>query len=203
MSIFLTSDLHFGQRNIIRLGKGRPFDNIQEHDQALIDNWNSVVKAGDLVYVLGDFSIETNIDNIRKPLSKLCGQKILILGNHDHKKVHLQLRMEKLWQAVYEYTSIKAIMEGDQKVYFRLFHMPILEFDGAFKNWRKNEKYIHAYGHIHNANNYDEIYKTLGFPAVHIGVDTSDTFPNTKAYSPIRLEDVYAKAKTFIKNGDI
>ena len=35
---------------------------------------------------------------------------------------------------------------------------------------------------------------------VHIGVDTSDTFPNTKAYTPIRIEDVYEKAKTFIDN---
>lgn len=198
MTTFLTSDLHFGHRNILHIGKGRPFKTIEEHDRALIDNWNSVVTSGDLVYVLGDFSIETNVDEIRKPLSKLNGQKILILGNHDRKKVHNQLRAENLWQAVYDYTSIKADMPDGKKVFFRLFHTPILEFDGAFKNYRASEKYIHCYGHIHNANNYDDIYKQLGFPAVHIGVDTSDVFPNTKPYTPIRLEDVYERAKTFI-----
>ena len=198
MTTFLTSDLHFGHRNILHIGKGRPSKTIEEHDQALIDNWNSVVTSGDLVYVLGDFSIETNVDEIRKPLSKLNGQKILILGNHDRKKIHNQLRAENLWQAVYDYTSIKADMPDGKKVFFRLFHTPILEFDGAFKNYRASEKYIHCYGHIHNANNYDDIYKHLGFPAVHIGVDTSDVFPNTKPYTPIRLEDVYERAKTFI-----
>ena len=198
MSIFLTSDLHFGHRNILHIGKGRPFKTIEEHDKALIDNWNSIVKSGDLVYVLGDFSIEHTIDKIREPLSKLVGQKILILGNHDRKKIHLQLKNEGLWQAIYEYTSIKANMPDGQKVFFRLFHTPILEFDGAFKNYRPTEKYMHAYGHIHNANNYDNIYKSLGFPAVHIGIDTSDEFPNTKAYTPILLENVYERAKTFL-----
>lgn len=198
MTTFLTSDLHFGHRNIIHIGKGRPFTTIEEHDKALIDNWNSVVTPGDLVYILGDFSIETNVDEIRKPLSKLNGQKILILGNHDRKKVHAQLRAENLWQGIYDYTSIRFQAPDGQKVFFRLFHTPILEFDGAFKNHRPAEKYMHAYGHIHNANNYDAIYKELGFPAVHIGVDTSDEFPNTKPYTPIRLEDVYERAKTFL-----
>lgn len=201
MTTFLTSDLHFGHRNILHIGKGRPFKTIEEHDQVLIDNWNSVVASGDLVYVLGDFSIETSIDKIREPLRKLNGQKILILGNHDRKKIHMQLRTENLWQAVYDYTSIRFQAQDGQKVFFRLFHTPILEFDGAFKNYRTGEKYMHAYGHIHNANNYDEIYKQLGFPAVHVGVDTSDVFPNTKPYTPIRLEDVYERAKTFIIPG--
>lgn len=199
MTTFLTSDLHFGHRAIIRLGKGRPFETIQAHDKALINNWNSVVKPGDLIYVLGDFSIETTIENIRPYLQKLNGNKYLILGNHDRKRIHAQLRTENLWQAVYEYTTIKAIMPDNQKVFFRLFHYPILEHDGAFKNQRTVEKYMHCYGHIHNANDYDAIYKELGFPAVHIGVDTSDRFPNTKPYTPIRLEDVYERAKTFLK----
>ena len=199
MNIFLTSDLHFGHRNIIRIGKGRPFDSIQEHDEALIENWNSVVKPGDLVYVLGDLSIETTIDEIRKPLSRLNGAKHLILGNHDRKKIHLQLRDENLWQSVREYGSIKFDAADGTKVFIRMMHFPILEFDGAFKNYRCKEKYIHCYGHIHNANDYDAIYKELGFPAVHIGVDTSDKFPNTKPYTPINVEDVYTRAMTFIK----
>ena len=199
MEIFLTSDLHFGHRKIIRLGKGRPFDSIEEHDAALIKNWNSVVKPGDLVYVIGDFSIETTIENIRKPLLQLNGAKHLILGNHDRKQIHTQLRNENLWQSVSEYKTIKFNAEDGTKVFARLMHFPILEFDGAFKNYRTKEKYIHCYGHIHNANNYDVAYQTLGFPAVHIGVDTSDTFPNTNAYTPINIKDVYTKAMTFIK----
>ena len=40
--IFYIADLHLGHSNIIRLSK-RPFNNVAEMDNALIDNWNKVV----------------------------------------------------------------------------------------------------------------------------------------------------------------
>ena len=77
-------------------------------------------------------------------------------------------------------------MNDYEEITIILKHFPILEFDGAF---RKDS--IHLYGHIHDINNYDDIYNKLGFKAAHIGVDTSSNFKNTAKYSPINIEDIW------------
>ena len=51
--IWIISDTHFQHENILKFEPTRPGSTIQEHDEALIDNWNSVVKPGDKVYHLG------------------------------------------------------------------------------------------------------------------------------------------------------
>lgn len=82
---FLISDTHFGHKGVTEFlrndgSKLRPFSTVEEMDEALIENWNSIVRPEDKVYHLGDFCIN------RKALKighKLNGTKILIKGNHD------------------------------------------------------------------------------------------------------------------------
>ena len=50
---FYISDLHFGHTNCLAFDN-RPFSTIAEHDAELIRRWNSVVRPGDIVYILGD-----------------------------------------------------------------------------------------------------------------------------------------------------
>lgn len=76
--IFFTSDSHFGHANIIRYA-GRPFNNVNEMDQVLIDNWNSVVTNKDIVYHLGDFSFGP----APLYLNQLNGTKYFVRGNHE------------------------------------------------------------------------------------------------------------------------
>lgn len=191
MTIWFTSDLHFGHRSIITLGKGRPFSSIEEHDNALISNWNRVVKPNDLVYVLGDFSLRGYRDYLEDILGQLNGAKHLILGNHDKIKEHAEFKNKGLWQSIRDYHTIKYNSKNGEHFKFILSHFPILEFDGAYRSYA-----IHLYGHIHNMINYDKIYQDLGYKAVHIGVDTSSEFPNTLPFSPISIEDIITRVKT-------
>lgn len=56
MTLWFTADHHFGHANIIEY-TNRPFDNVEQMDEALITAWNDVVEDGDLVYHLGDFTL--------------------------------------------------------------------------------------------------------------------------------------------------
>ena len=49
-------------------------------NEALIDNWNSVVKKNDKVYHLGDVAFGKH--NLHY-LDRCNGNKVLIMGNHD------------------------------------------------------------------------------------------------------------------------
>lgn len=75
------SDTHFGHKNILEYEKSyRPFDEIEEMNEVLIDRWNSVVCNHDIIYHLGDFCFGRNSLEIAK---RLNGKKKLVLGNHD------------------------------------------------------------------------------------------------------------------------
>ena len=80
MTKWFTSDLHFGHRNVIPYCN-RPFKDVEEMHKGLIEIWNNTVQEGDLVYVLGDFSLNKKYSREILPLLK--GNKILVPGNHD------------------------------------------------------------------------------------------------------------------------
>lgn len=84
MNVFITSDHHFFHRKIISFFD-RPFRNIQEMNEVLIQKWNNKVKDGDLVFHLGDFAVCWNYKTIKEIKDRLNGNIILILGNHDNK----------------------------------------------------------------------------------------------------------------------
>ena len=78
-------DTHLGHANIITFkdndgNRIRPFDSIEAHDAALIDNFNALVKPEDRVYFLGDLAF--NRTNLAK-IHLFNGRKKLIKGNHD------------------------------------------------------------------------------------------------------------------------
>jgi len=82
MSVFFTADLHLNHKAIIDHCH-RPFASVEEMDATLIDNINSVVTRGDLLYIVGDFSLGNRavVEAQRKRIN--CAQVFLIRGNHD------------------------------------------------------------------------------------------------------------------------
>ncbi len=90
---YFTADLHLNHLNKRDTGIidycNRPFDNIREMNDILIDNWNSVVSDEDIVIHNGDFCFG-NQNLFEKYKSRLNGNKIFIKGNHDRNNVKIQ-----------------------------------------------------------------------------------------------------------------
>lgn len=117
---------HFGHKNIIKLAD-RPFVSIDEMNEKLIDNWNSVVKPGDTVYHLGDFSFKGKKNEEYEKL--LNGTLIKIQGNHDPDG----------WGIPY----LEVNVDGTRTV---LMHYPIQEWNG----WYRGAVHLHAHTHQKN-----------------------------------------------------
>jgi len=80
MTIFFTSDHHFGHYNVIKYCN-RPFTSVQQMDEIMILKWNETVLPEDEIYYLGDFAMKSFL--VPKILPRLNGRKYLIMGNHD------------------------------------------------------------------------------------------------------------------------
>lgn len=85
-NIFLCSDHHFGHVGVTQflckdgVTKLRPFSTVEEMDEYMISQHNSVVRPNDKVYFLGDFTFSKKNMHIA---ARLNGDKVLIKGNHD------------------------------------------------------------------------------------------------------------------------
>lgn len=89
-NVFFIGDTHFGHKDILKyeanhrqyreIGSSRPFRDIDEHDEYLVQEWNKVVGDKDIVYVMGDFCFGRSNISIA---GCLAGRKRLIMGNHD------------------------------------------------------------------------------------------------------------------------
>jgi len=128
-----TSDTHFGHRNIIKYSN-RPFKDVEEMDEALIRNWNSVVGPEDDIYHLGDFAMgKTPAPAI---LARLNGNKHLIWGNHDSD----QVRADPLWASAQPMLEIR--LDGH---FIVLCHY-------AMKVWNKSHRgSLMFHGHSHGS----------------------------------------------------
>lgn len=172
--IYFIADTHFGHENILKLSQ-RPFNNIQEHDETLIHNWNNIIHKKDEVYILGDLVMSNDGQYANQLLAKLNGKKYLIVGNHDD-----YLNDPKFNKSLFEW--IKPYHEFKYNhIRFVLFHYPILEWNGFYKNT------IHLYGHVHNTN-VDYFRRTLDKRALNVGVDMT-------GFRPISIDEVIETTK--------
>lgn len=127
--VFVTADTHFRHRNILRFEPvARPFSTIEEHDQAIVDRWNAVVRPRDTVWHLGDVLFGRQSFEILRGLN---GIKKLVLGNHDHYPTLLYLE---------HFTRVCGVAELRHCV---LTHVPV--HPNQFGRYRAN---IH--GHLHS-----------------------------------------------------
>ena len=80
---FFTADQHYGHKRIIEPDYcDRPFESIEEMDEALIANHNAVVKPGDIVFHVGDFALVPRA-RVQGYIDQLNGNHVFIRGSHD------------------------------------------------------------------------------------------------------------------------
>lgn len=160
--IFFTSDTHFDHESIIRLSK-RPFQTVTEMNEALIANWNAVIRDQDTVWHLGDFCIGSD-EPASTFASRLNGTIHLIQGNHDDRTVR---------DCAASFASIdtmKSISVDGQHIF--LCHYPLREWNRAWRgSW-------HLFGHVHGRLDNEPRSKSLD-----VGVDSRN-------YRPVSFEEI-------------
>ena len=170
--LYFTADTHFYHANIINICK-RPFADVEQMNVALIQNWNSCVNYDDEIYILGDFMFKDGI-KANNLLQRLNGKKYLIKGNHDR-----FIEEETFIKSNFEWIKDYYVLNY-QRTKIVLFHYPIVEWDGYFKDT------IHLHGHVHNCMRSADQQKrvsVLGKKAVNVGVDVNN-------FKPISIEKI-------------
>lgn len=163
MNIFFTSDHHFYHKNILKMQpEDRPFVDIDEMTEILIERHNSVVGKLDHVYFLGDFSF-TNVKNTVSILERMNGRKFLVYGNHDRVMKHKDIEPFFEWRKQYYELNIKGFgYKGYAPLV--LFHFPIERWN------RKTYGSYHLFGHVHTDSYDDEL-------RLNVGIDSHNLTP--------------------------
>ena len=164
--IWVTSDLHFGHNRDF-LWEPRGFNSIYEMNDAIIENWNSIVDMEDDIYVLGDVMLgnnEAGIDMIKQ----LKGNIHLIRGNHD-----TDSRME-LYNNCY---NIVEITEG-QFLRYNGYHFYLSHYPCLTANWDGDrplkKRIISLCGHVHTKDRFYDMNKGIIY---HCELDAHNIYP--------------------------
>ena len=141
-NVRVIGDLHFYDPNIIKMGP-RDFESVEQMNQYMIDEWNSVTGEHDTVIVNGDFIdlLHCSIEQAYAIIDQLKGKIVLILGNHDivHEQV---LRNYGPRLEVIPYTIVK-----DE--FWIISHEPQYVSTAA--------PYANVYAHVHMNPTYKDV----------------------------------------------
>ena len=168
-NIFLIADTHFGHKGVCEFlnedgSKLRPFENSDEMDEILVQNWNSVVKPSDKVYHLGDVVINRKA---LPTLKRLNGEKVLIKGNHDIFRIE-------------EYLEYFKDVRGTHKLdSYILSHIPI--HPHSIARWASGN--IH--GHLHS-----NVVEVAVGTEVLVGLGNQDIYAPDDRYICVSVEQI-------------
>lgn len=173
MKIWIISDTHFNHKNIIQY-ENRPFNSIDEMNDAMIKRWNSVVSPDDIVYHLGDVGLG-NESSLKWIIPSLNGHKILVRGNHDQKSKNFYI------DCGFEEVRPSFIEEHEGvKIFFS--HRP------DTRPGNQHDTYdMHFYGHVH-AKEYHGAFPTIARNGACLCVERWD-------YTPVELNKVIEMCK--------
>jgi calcineurin-like phosphoesterase family protein len=167
--IWITADQHWNHAGIIRLAN-RKFDDINHLNEHMISEWNAVVRAGDDVYHLGDFT--RDLDDALALLLRLNGRISIIRGNHDRWIGDLE-EDNRLSVDLTILPPLARLNFNHTKIW--LSHYPLRAWEGSFKGS------MHVYGHTHNTLEADRLPRSMD-----IGVDAV-------GFRPLSIEAIWRR----------
>ena len=176
MSIFITSDEHYGHERIITLAV-RPFTTVEEMNETIIARHNKKVpnNKGQLTIHVGDMFWQTmTFPEADAILRRLHGRHAFIFGNHDE----LVEKYPSPFAAVFDWVVGSNKASGSEIIKWNKHKITLNHY--AQRVWDGSHKgHWHVYGHSHGA------LAGLG-KSFDIGVDSHD-------FSPWSLEEIEAE----------
>lgn len=170
METFFVSDTHFFHKNIIEYQRSSWCSSVEEMNDVLISNWNSVVSPHDIVWHLGDFAF-AGITRLRDLLLRLHGHIHLVPGNHDDPKVWQKLHDDGIVQLHRPIKNLKLQTAPSSHTRAVLCHFPIESWaDCHLGSW-------HLHGHSHGSS------RTFG-RRLDVGIDAHEH------HRPLHLDEV-------------
>ena len=152
---FFVADLHHRHKNICKFTNRHLVTTQANHDAWLVEIWNSQVRKGDFVYILGDVSFSHSFEEIATWLDKLNGQKFIVKGNHDQSDILNELLAANVITAWDNYKEIKI-----KDVKTCMMHFPIASWN------QQGRGSFHLHGHSHGS------YKGEG-RILDVGIDSA------------------------------
>lgn len=194
-NVWVISDTHFSHKQILsfrdakgNLNRGSKFSNVNEMNEYMLHQWNSVVKTGDRVYHLGDVFMGAKED-FSTLWPKFNGRKNLICGNHDDIKYIANggfFSKIQLWRMMPEFglvlshvpihkSSIKKNIRDDKLTDFQKFMKRNLPYV-TDKLGINRKTLLNVHGHTHEHGSPKGPYKS-------VCVELTD-------YTPINIEEL-------------
>lgn len=192
MSCFWTSDLHLGHRMVSEI---RGFESPDIHDQVLADNWDEVVRKDDIIYIIGDLTLQ-NPAAVVEWVNARPGRKRLICGNHD--SCHpMHRRYHRTMPAYLEMFETVMPFERRRFGYLNVLmsHFPYQgagegerELEERYPQWRLPDLGLPLlHGHTHSSN----ILSTGRM--IHVGLDAHHLAPVSESTIAMYLEQLPAQ----------
>lgn len=169
--IWFTSDTHFGHARVLEFCE-RPWETIEQMNEALVARINACVAPTDELYVLGDFSYKITSDEAAEIRSRInCESIHLVPGNHDKDWKSIE-RLAGTF--IVEEPIMRLKIDGQKYI---LCHFPLAD-------WRSmSHGSVLLHGHIHSRSGYNEANRAKGILRYDVGVDAH-------GYAPVSLEQI-------------
>ena len=153
--VYISSDFHFDHKNICRgvsawkdergeisFNRTRPFKDLDEMNNTIVNNINSCVGQDDVLIFLGDFAFN-GFENIKKFRDRIiCKEIYFVIGNHDKHIKNNKDNIQELFKMLPNEEEL--IYRGVRSI---LNHYPVSSW------YDLNKGTLMLHGHLHLAPN--------------------------------------------------